>query len=179
MRIRRFWLLASAMLLIPASARAHGHTADAFGGFSFTSASSLRGFHETYAVSWPLADPNAVKHVSVVGDLDLRVGSHKGNDVTQAAFAGGVRWQAVPSPTAKHIPFAQFLLGGMHTRGNAHNSDSAVRQTDLSYGLGAGYEFDPSPEGWGARVQYDYAHSGGDNFNGFSAGLVYRYKKQH
>lgn len=172
MRIRRSWVLALVMLLTPVSAGAHGHTADAFAGFSFTSASSLKGFHETYAVSWPLADQTRVKHVSVVGDLNLRVGSHNDNDVMQAAFAGGVRWQFAGSPTVKHVPFAQVLFGGMHTRG------SAVRQTDPSLGFSAGYEFDLSLEGWGARVQYDYAHSGGDNFNGFSAGLVYRYKKQ-
>src|SRR5262245_52975393 len=103
MGIRRSWLLLVVMLLNPVAARAHGHTADAFAGYSFLDGSSLSGFHETFAVSMPWTTSTGVKHVSVVGDLGVRVGSHDNNDILQNTFMGGIRWQVAKTPLDKSV----------------------------------------------------------------------------
>jgi hypothetical protein len=172
MRIRRSWILLVVLLFNPVAAWAHGHTADMFAGFTFLKGSSLSGFHETFAVSVPWTTASGAKLFSGIGDLALRSGSHDGNDIEQNAYLGGVRCQFVNSPTAKSVPFAQFLVGRVHSRG------SAVSETDTAVGFSAGFEYDLRTEGWAVRGQYDYFHSGGDNFQGFSAGIVYRYKHQ-
>lgn len=171
MDIRRSWLLLVVMLLNPVAARAHGHTADAFLGYSFLDGSSLSGFRETFCVSVPWTTSTGVKHVSVVGDLGVRAGSHDNKDILQNAFMGGIRWQVAKSPDDQNLLFGQFLVGGVHSRG------SAVRATDKAFGFSGGYEYDLRTEdGWAVRGQFDYLRSGGDNFAGFSAGIVYRFK---
>jgi len=173
MRIRRPWLPVVVILLgDPRAASAHGHTADAFAAYSFLRGSSLQGFHESLAVSLPRSNPADVKHVSLVGDLGIRAGSHDGNDIDQNTFLGGIRWQFARTPDDKQVWFVQGLGGAAHSHGDT------VRETDFALGLNGGYEYDLRTKGWAVRGQVDYIRTGGDNFVGFSAGFVYRYKQQ-
>jgi hypothetical protein len=171
MRLRHGWL-ALAFALVPIAAHAHGHTADVFAAFRYADGSSLRGGRATYAYVIPRSEPDAVRFWSLVGDVGFLFGEHDGVDVGQVALSGGIRATYARSTTAAHLPFAQLLLGGLHTQ------DGLLNPTDFALDIGLGYEWAPVARPVSVRIQFDYVRSGGQNFPGFSVGIVHRFKKE-
>jgi hypothetical protein len=172
LRIRRSWLAVVLMLLLqPTLARAHDHTADLFGAFSFARASNLWGLHESLALTLP--SPSN-RDLSLVADLSLHIGTHDDKDLTRVTFLGGFRYTLSGRRLLKHLVSFHALAGGVHDGGPASGTEPALA-------LGGGYEYLPrgseSAAGWGFRVQGDYVISGGENFPRLSAGIVYRIKE--
>ncbi len=174
MRVRPYWFaLALGMTLIPTAARAHGHTADVFGGLCFASGSTLSGARETYALVLKRQDPNAVRYWSLIlGDIGLHFGEHDGVDVAQIAGTVGIRGTYARSTMSEHLPFAQVLIGALHSQDGVRNP------TDFAFGLGLGYEWAPAQKAVAFRVQFDYLRGLGENFPGLSIGIVHRFKKE-
>jgi hypothetical protein len=171
MRLRHGWL-ALMFALVPIAAHAHGHTADVYAAFRYADGSSLRGGRATYAFVIPRADADAVRFWSLVGDLGFLFGEHDGLDVGQVSLGGGVRATYARSTTAEHLPFAQLLLGSLHSQ------DGLFNPTDFALDLAFGYEWAPVQKPVAFRIQFDYVRSGGQNFPGLSVGIVHRFKKE-
>ncbi|MGH9386289.1 MAG: hypothetical protein ACRD2N_18595 [Vicinamibacterales bacterium] len=169
MRIRRLWLVV-VVLFMPTAARAHDHTADFFGGFSYADASKLWGFHTQLGTTLPWLDYD----LSAVGDLTIHVGTHDRADLTRVTFLGGLRYTPTKTRLLKNVVSFHALLGGVHDA----DADSS---NDLALAVGVGWEYLPkgkdSAAGWGVKVQADYAFSQGESFPRVSAGVVYRIKK--
>lgn len=172
MRIRRTGLLILGLLLVPVTAHATGHNADASTSLSVAGGSTLLGFHETLGLTLPKP---GVKEYSILGDFSVYVGSHDNNDLTRLTFMTGLR-SMIPHTTQK--VFVYGLIGGVHTNGQAENG------TDFALALGAGYEptlfgSRSSEAGWALRFQVDRVFRPGDPSDFFraSAGIVHRFKK--
>ena len=146
-------------------------TADVYGGYSHVHAgeASLDGW--TLSGSYPLRS-----RLSVVGDLAGHYGSYAGASLSELALQVGVR-HAWPSPSPRHglSPFAEVLLGAVHTgTSSAGVSDS---DTDLGLSLGGGADFGLS-ERWAARglfhLRFVHGEGASDTDYRFSVGIVYR-----
>ena len=164
------------VLLIPASAQAHFHKANAYAGISIVSGSTLVGVHGTVDFPVPTGPPpdpapkdgRRLKDLSLVADLSTHWGS---DDASQVNFMGGVRYTFATRPDQRSLPFVQVLLGGSRT------SRTGLSDTDPSLAVGAGIEHmltDDLDAGWGVRVQLDYIVRPGDVAPRFSAGVVKR-----
>jgi len=171
MRVWRSWLVLG-MLLIPTAVRADDHRADLYGGASRGGGgSTLGGFHQTLALG--SARPVSKDLSFVLAD----VSAHFGNDVTQVAVMGGVRWTLFAKREQKHKVSGRGLLGLVHS------NDGAPGPKDFAGAVGVSWEYIPTPtepsKGWGVRVQYDYVirsdADGRESFSRLSGGLVYRF----
>ena len=175
--MRRFCLLVL-VLLIPASARAHFHKADAYAAVSVASGSTLVGLHATLGVPVPAGPETGqpvkadirIRNLSVVGDVSVHWGS---DDVTQVNFLGGLRHTFSSSTDQRSLPFVHVLLGGVRT------SRAGASDTDPAVAFGAGFEhmLGDVDSGWGFRAQLDYIVRPGDVAPRFSAGVVKRFPR--
>ena len=171
MRLHRPVVLAVVLsVLLPSAARAHDHTADFCGAFSFASASKLFGLHETLAFTTPALDED----LAIVTDLSIHIGEHDDEDLTRLTFLGGIRYTPTGMRKFNNVVHFHLLVGGVH-------DGAAEGSNEPALAFGAGYEFlaqrNAYPGGWAFRVQGDYVVSGGEDFPRFSAGIVYRMKK--
>jgi pimeloyl-ACP methyl ester carboxylesterase len=170
-RMRRFCPVLL-VLLIPASAQAHFHKANAYAGISIASGSTLVGVHGT--VDFPVEigarrqapDQPQLKDFSVVADFSTHWGS---DDASQLNVMSGLRYTFARDIQQRTLPFAQLLLGGSRA------SRAGASDTDLALAIGAGVEhmFSSDDAAWGVRVQLDYIVRS-DSGPRFSVGLVKR-----
>jgi len=166
-------------------ARADGHKADLYAGFSFgDGGSKITGFNQSLA--WTLPSPKVHKLTIVLPDMSVQFGGHDGKDLTQVAYMVGPRVSLTPR-YSRHKLFVQGLFGGVYT--NDGTVDAGNNPTGA---IGAGYEafFHDRTEadvkanrphlGLGFRVQVDYImRSDRDSFTRASAGFVYRFAKHY
>jgi hypothetical protein len=173
MAIRRWWLVL-VILLIPAAVQAHDHFADASGGPSYQSGSTLFGFYATFSktVTDPATATIKVKRVSFLGDFSAHW-STDDSDTWRINFAGGVRYTFAQKHEQKTLPFVHVLLGGSHV------NIAVVGDTDpvLTFGTGVEYVFGDSTAGLGLRSQVDYIVRQGEVSPRISVGVVKRWTK--
>ena len=94
-------LIAIGLLLIPAVAAADGHRAGAFFGYSRASGSSLNGV--IFAVDY---SPDQFKAASIMGDVSINSGPHRGSDVTRVTWSLGAN--------AGRSVFVEWLVANGH-----------------------------------------------------------------
>jgi hypothetical protein len=167
MRIGRLWIVVVVLLLMPATARAHDHTADFFGGVCYANASKLFGPHVSVAITIPTL---LERDLSVVGDLATFIGTHDEQELTRVTSMVGIRYTPTGMRLSKHLAAFHFLIGSVRDGG----LDSS---TKWASSVGGSWEYlrnDKSAAGFAFRAQGDYVISGGENFPRFSAGIVYR-----
>lgn len=170
MRLHRVWPLL-AVLLVPATARAHEHKMDLYGAFSAESGSVLVGFHTSLTAPLPTTDRHQIRPLSLVGDLSVHSGS---GDSRKSNILTGIRYTFAQRAEQKHLPFVQVLVGAAETKAGA------AGDWDGALALGAGVDSiieTRSDWAWGIRTQADYIRHGGTNSARVSAGVVIRFER--
>ena len=175
MRIRLSWL-AVVLLLIPSPTRADDHFADSYFGLSGTNASSLVGFHQTFA--WAVEQNK--RFSLVLSDVGVAFGSHEEADATQVTLLGGLRYNRRVHD--RHLVFGQVLAGLISTAIQSADNDTGPAIAfggGWEPGLGTGETRDGHVStAWAARLQVDYiVDPDRSDAIRFSAGIVYRFKK--
>ena len=146
-------------------------TADVYGGYSYVHAgeASLNGW--TLSGSYPLRS-----RLSLVADLAGHYGSYADASLSELALMAGVR-HTWPSRSARHgtSPFAEVLLGAVHTGTSVAGVSES--DTDLGLSLGGGADYGLS-ERWAARglfhLRFVHGEGASDTDYRFSVGVVYR-----
>ena len=181
MRILR-WLAVIAVAL-PATAFADDHRADMNGNLSPGKASTLLGFHLTFAKPLP-----GYERWSVLADYSHHWDLEEDLSEKRANYMSGLRYTVPVTGHTNEKVFVQTLLGLGHTTLNG-SGDS-----DLAWAVGGGWEhiWDkanadarakrlplPKKHAHGIRAQVDYIVAQGDtkNLTRFSVGYVLRFEK--
>ncbi len=146
-------------------------TADVYGGYSYVHAgdASLMGW--TVSGAYPLRS-----RLSLVGDLAGHYGDFGGASLSELTLMVGVR-HSWPSRSLRHglSPFAEVLLGAVHTG----TSSGGVSDSDTDWGMsfGGGADFGLSDR-WAARglfhLRLVHGEGSTDADPRFSVGIVYR-----
>lgn len=168
MRIRLSWFVVAfvVMLLMPAAARADGHRAGLFGGFSVAEGSVLNGANLTFDYAGKDA---AKKYFAVMADYSV----HDGDGFKRQIFTGGV---SASRRFNRVVVAAHGLLGGVWGDGSS----------DVAGTFGADFEviavpkvLTPSAVQIAPLVRADYIVRGGPapSFWRVSTGLVVRWPK--
>ncbi len=170
MRIRCIWVIL-AVLLVPATAGAHGHNADSWAALSFDFSSALVGGHGQQGITFPRPDS---RNLGLLLDVTIHHGEHEGTDRTRVGFMGGVRYMFDQGRYPMLVPTAHVLVGLQHDAGPA----GFKTEPAIAVGGSLDFEFNRRPQGWGARFLVDYVFSDVDSFPRISGGLVYRFGPQ-
>src|SRR5262245_34989849 len=183
MRIRYTCLVLGLLLLVPTSARADSHNADAYGGGSGGGGgSTLGGFIVAFGKT-QLQDGRKKVLLGGAGGASVQFGTHNDRQVTQVIWGVGPRFTIAPTGT-RNFFHTMVQLSGVYTNDGRDIQNGKEKPNDFAVVVGAAYDHaltgahssSTAVAGLALRAQADRVFNLGDREHVWrlSMGLIYR-----